>query len=212
MKRPLKAGKVALSIFAIIISFGVYVNASRNTTGFVKSNIPGRALPEENNTLPGHVPVLTTADGSNKDVPEGDLVGSYLENSAGFQENLGQVRDQSGNAAANVKYVYESAGMSIYLLNDGIAYQLIKEDKNDHSLYTHRVNVKLVGADLTSVSSEDQVAGLTSFTQYNVHGAGTYGKIKYRDVYPGIDWVIYIKADGKVKYAMIILFSVMRQT
>lgn len=81
--------------------------------------------------------------------------------------------------------------------------------KKNQTYDLYRLEMELNGADLNTAPRVEQPAG-TKFNYY-LPGCGTngikdvssYRRIVYPDIYPGTDWVIYLK-DGKLKYDFIL--------
>ncbi len=123
-----------------------------------------------------------------------------------FEENIGQI---TGTDADKVKFVYKLNGGSIFLMEDGLAYQfnnfkqseagnfddeveLVDDMEQNASVETYRMNLKLVGASNNSTVTKHGKSNdfINYFTQ-NTLGVYGYSKIVYHDVYPNIDWVVY---------------------
>ncbi|MNU64532.1 Beta-propeller repeat protein [compost metagenome] len=142
----------------------------------------------------------------------------------GFEENKGQV---TGNDADKVNFVFNTGNLSVFLLNNGIAYQFSKtrypkgykrpdkftkheERQKQHDLRkdiiieTHRMDVLLVGMNTNArITAESESSDYLQYYNHNVLDVHSYGKIIYHDVYPGIDWVIYVK-ENKIKYDFVV--------
>ncbi|MBK6550344.1 MAG: SBBP repeat-containing protein [Flavobacteriales bacterium] len=148
---------------------------------------------------------------------------------AGFEENKGQVLRTNGEQADFVRFRLVQEGASIFLLNNGIAYQfsrkhypagyaelkhreildpaeqtdldaLRKEIRNE----TFRMDVVLVGANADPlVTTENRSADCTNYYTHDALDVSSFGHVTYHDVYPGIDWVLYIMEAG-FKYDFII--------
>ncbi|MBL7789656.1 MAG: hypothetical protein JNL75_07525 [Chitinophagales bacterium] len=50
--------------------------------------------------------------------------------SAAFEQNLGQIKYPDAKPAPEVKFIYKQGNLKIFLLNDGLAYQLEKYEKD----------------------------------------------------------------------------------
>lgn len=157
-------------------------------------------------------------------------VQSWSDNNANqihFTENLGQITQTDGQPAPYVAYMMQRGNANIYLLRDGgIAYQfnrmhypegykelmadrlglhenMGKMDEIQKEIYleTFRMDMNLVNANpnaeiITEGKSHD-------YTNYYTHDAlyvRHYEKIIYKNIYPGIDWVIYTTEEGGMKY------------
>lgn len=148
-----------------------------------------------------------------------------------FVENKGQIVNQDGQARKDIQYSITGSGMNIFIGNGQIHYQWSKPldnelpkkeevDPNDPSgkldiikhiremkLVTYRLDVSLAGANKNAqVIAED----LQAYTEHYYIGKfkdgldlRSYGKITYKNVYPNIDWVLYIK-DNQLKYDFVV--------
>jgi len=148
-----------------------------------------------------------------------------------FSENKGQIVQTNGQSAPFVAFMLQRGNTNIYLLKaGGIAYQFnkmhypegyqdLQRDKHldidnreqiqkmeaDIRLETYRMDMHLVGANPESVIITEGKSA--DYTQYYTHDAlfvHHFQKVTYKDVYPGIDWVIYTKPDGGIKYDFVV--------
>ncbi|MCW3123643.1 MAG: hypothetical protein JWQ38_3135 [Flavipsychrobacter sp.] len=129
-----------------------------------------------------------------------------------FVENKGQVKDQDNNPRADIHYKLSAPGMSLYVGNGQLHYQFIKGEgtlgTNDAKATTYRMDVTLLGANPNAkvISAEQQeyyenyFQSMTSNEALTVH---SFDKIIYKDVYPNIDWMIYVK-NHKVEYDFVV--------
>ncbi len=149
----------------------------------------------------------------------------FMQNQkAGFEQNKGQV---TGEDASRVKYTFKDKGLSIFLLNNGLAYQFSKThypkgykhlDKfaeheelekmealqKDIRVETYRMDVTLVDANPNAtITTEGKSQDYTQYYNHNALNVHNYSKITYHNVYPNIDWVIYSKGES-VKYDFIV--------
>ena len=144
--------------------------------------------------------------------------------SFGFEENKGQV---IGDEAPNVKFVYKTNDLSIFLLPTGIAYQFTKAEfprENDlgghHSfskkhelrisnpekfyIETYRMDVQLIGANPNAtITKEGKSKDYLHYYNHNTLDVHRYEKITYHEIFPNIDWVIY-SLHGSIKYDFIV--------
>ena len=147
----------------------------------------------------------------------------------GFEENKGQVRTTTGDAALFVRYRLIQGSTSIFLLENGIAYQFKRThypagyaelkaaaelEATDEKEFadmrknirteTFRMDMILEGADPhPRVSTEGRIAGYVNDYRHGVLDVHSYERVTYHDVYPGIDWVVYTTTDG-IKYDFIV--------
>jgi gliding motility-associated-like protein len=137
-------------------------------------------------------------------------------NSATFEENLGQIKYPDNKPAPEVKFVIKQGNLKIFLLKNGLAYQLekyltptlSKGEGEDESLFsnntlhnttpkrleTYRMDMELVGANPNSeIIAEGKSQDYTNYYQPDLIQTHSYQKVIYKNIYPGIDWVIYIE-------------------
>ncbi len=135
-----------------------------------------------------------------------------------FIENKGQVTDQHFNPRPDIDYKLSASGINIFIGNGQIHYQWEKAGKQqlhkqDNSfqpvnITTYRMDVILVGADPDVMAIPEQIQKdketfyLTSAGKVGVT-ALMYRKITYRNIYPGIDWVLYSNG-ADLKYDFVV--------
>jgi gliding motility-associated-like protein len=142
----------------------------------------------------------------------------------GFLENKGQITFTNREPAEEVAYMFRNNNVRVFVLNDGgLAYQINhqeieedqQEDDEDDFLFdmlnkapvateTFRMDLKLVGA---NPHSEIQTFGKSNdFFHFYTHDALNvhyYQRVVFRDIYPNIDWEIYVNENG-VKYDFVV--------
>ena len=155
-------------------------------------------------------PCIVFAGDSDLQIPNTNVKPLY------FIENKGQIKDADGIFSSDVLYVIKQNDLSIFIYRDGISYvfQQIsnasgeKRDINNDELFltkncdefqniTHRVNVKLLGANSAStVIASQQSAYFENY--YNdpeipegITNVRAFQKITIKNIYPGINWVLY---------------------
>ena len=142
----------------------------------------------------------------------------------GFIENKGQVLDQNHQANPGVKFLYSSPGFNVQLRKTGFSYDTYTDDSLNYignsaqtpaqdsaliqvpvrySRHYHRVDVELPGCN----TSAEMVPEVQSASYYNYLTTGVpaggvtfvhnYQRVVYKDIYPQIDLVFYIKPSGK---------------
>lgn len=130
------------------------------------------------------------------------------QNQVGFEENKGQVR---GDDAERVNFMLKDKNMSMFLLDDGLAYQFSRthypegykhlnkfaepeerekmlELAKEIKVETYRMDLSLEGANPNAKITTDGKSN--DYTQYYNHDAlnvHRYNKVTYHDVYPNID-------------------------
>ncbi len=150
----------------------------------------------------------------------------------GFIENKGQIHDQNYKANPDVKYLLcMGNGMNVQLKANGFSYDTykteVKEKVNDDSYdkmrpnnkpekdityYFHRVDVELAGANTNPeiIAEEPSSDYLNYYNAVTPESGATfvryYGKITYREIYPGIDMVFVASAgkDKPVEYTFVV--------
>jgi Beta-propeller repeat len=132
-------------------------------------------------------------------------VGSGLRKPLCFMENKGQVVDLNGNPRRDVQFKLAAGNFNLYVSNNQLHYQFLKwekkSEKSGHIAAT-QLDVTLLQANLSAPTIEE--AEIPYFENYFLGtGSGVtahgYEKITFQNVYPNIDWCIYVK-DGKVEY------------
>jgi gliding motility-associated-like protein len=147
-----------------------------------------------------------------------------------FEENKGQV---TGADANNVKFVYKDGSLSMFLMQAGIAYQFhkvtypegykaldkfasIEEQEKMEKLQgqikteTYRMDVILEGANPNpKIKTEGKSEDYIQYYNHNALDVRSYQKVTYCEVYPNIDWVVYLNKNAginepKVKYDFIV--------
>ena len=140
--------------------------------------------------------------------------------SLAFIENKGQVTDQYGRQRADIDYKLEGAGVVMFAGSDALHYQWNRNSGNPNSeilnpkqalnsksqilnsrTETYRLDVELLGANKNAqVIAEDKQAYYENYylpATPNGATAYSYKKITYKNVYPNIDWVLYVSANSK---------------
>lgn len=133
-------------------------------------------------------------------------------NTFSFIENKGQVTDQYGNRRPDINYRLGGSGLSMFVGKGQLHYQwaspVARLDNDKQEIATYRMDVALVGADPHAkvVAEQKQSYYERYYTaQLGEQGvtAHAYQKITYQNVYPNIDWVLYVKGD-KVEYDFVV--------
>jgi len=140
-----------------------------------------------------------------------------LDGKAAFEENKGQV---TGADAGLVRYRLRTGDLTIFLMETGIAYQFEKITvrdpyqgdakpvslKNKRSaadapakadIETYRMDLQLVDANKRAqIIAEGRSADFVNYYNHNALQVYSYDKITYKDIYPGIDWVVFTTTDA----------------
>ncbi|MFI5203518.1 MAG: hypothetical protein ACHQF2_03390 [Flavobacteriales bacterium] len=140
-----------------------------------------------------------------------ESVNNIQSQACSFRENLGQVRDQANNSRLDILYYGEHAGLSYYLKENGLQYQLGKtknDDKGTTEIY--RIDVGWVNARKKPVIiAENRLSGYENY--YNVPAGFSpalfvkkYGAIIYKNLYEGIDMKFYSNEQGELEYDFLV--------
>jgi hypothetical protein len=119
-----------------------------------------------------------------------------------FTENKGQVIDQNYQPRSDIKYYGQINGLSFFLKESGISYQLYKKGKNNNSSIIQRLDVSFLGLNNSPGIIEGKgTEGYDNF--YNsaipVLEVRSFADITYKEIYPSIDLIYYSK-EGNLKY------------
>ena len=128
--------------------------------------------------------------------------------------NKGQVTDQTGKPCENVDFRIGSQRLSMFIGSGQLHYQWsvpVANSRSNESLQKvalYRMDVTLLGANpkAQAIASKQQDFYERYYLPYmDQQGitANAYEKITYKDVYPNIDWVLYVK-DNLVEYDFVV--------
>ncbi len=145
-----------------------------------------------------------------------------------FIENKGQLSQVDGTSADYVSFYYQRNNANIYLLREGgIAYQfqrthypdeyeaLLKqgikygdgffEARERIRVETFRMDMILLGSNPNArIESEGESPDFINYFNEEQIKAYHFQRVRYKDVYPNIDWEIYIQENGDIKYDFIV--------
>ncbi|MBE2290174.1 MAG: SBBP repeat-containing protein [Chitinophagaceae bacterium] len=121
-----------------------------------------------------------------------------------FIENKGQMESK------DVQFTLSSSGVNLYIGKGQLHYQFRKmegEVAGAPRMRTYRMDVTLLGANPNAtVETTGPQAYFENFyngSSANGITAHSYSRITYKEVYPGIDWVLYLNGD-KVEYDFVV--------
>ncbi len=138
-----------------------------------------------------------------------------------FVENKGQVVDQNNKPRNDIQFRLPAAnGLNIFIGDGAIHYQFAKAEKptqntgkpghakDEQRMAGYRMDVTLVGANKNAqvitgpAQPYAENYGLDG-TDKNMSTVRSFEKITYKDIYPNIDWVLYV-ANGKLKHEFVV--------
>ena len=153
-----------------------------------------------------------------------ELAGQLKESqSVRFIENKGQLSDINHYPVPFVLFKTSSPGIDVYITEKGLTYVFFKSEKEqkekgagDQYMEEKRktemtwINVHLSGA---SIKKENIIKEGESNEYFNyfpghcpdgIYGVKEYEKITIKEVYPGIDWVLYANSKTGMKYDFVV--------
>lgn len=154
-------------------------------------------------------------------------------NEKGFLENKGQMMDNEGNPVPQVLFKTEAPDLNIWVTKSGLTIQTLRlrkepipeselsefekeEVKRTGKAKTkkyfdwERVDIDLKGSTIKkeNILKENPLQGHDNYfyptCPDGIYGVKEYEKITIKDVYPGIDWVLYRNKDKGFKYDFIV--------
>ena len=143
-----------------------------------------------------------------------------------FLENKGQLRSQRSEARPDILFSAKGQGCAVFVTATGLSYQFEKTEypegydranriekkrkpgKQIRSS-SHRVDMQLLGANPSPAIHREQAADYYE-NYYNIPeapegilGVRSYKKLRFEQVYPGIDWLLYSNGQG-LKYDFVV--------
>ena len=124
-----------------------------------------------------------------------------------FVENKGQFTDANFAPRKDILFRLSSPGMNI-MLGDASLHYMFQKKSNDDKCEMYRVDVSLVGANTHArVETDGQQEYEEHYYMPHVSQdpifAHSFNKVIYKDVYPGIDWVFYVK-NNELEYDFVV--------
>lgn len=172
-------------------------------------------------------PLLSSAKGS---TPDNVRQLSGNSNELYFLENKGQITDQYRNQRGDIDFKLNAGNLTIFVGDGQLHYQwsklanpesvnqpptIFNRPASDGNTYVeqaskfdmYRMDVTLTGANTNApfVVSEVQEYYEQYYNEYLPMGAKvrSFTKVTYKNIYPQIDWVLYIK-DNHLKYEFVV--------
>ena len=146
---------------------------------------------------------------------------------AGFEENKGQILNHQQQAAPQVHFQFQQSNTTVFLLSTGLAYQFEQvhypkgyahntqqlspeqlaqqlQLEQQVQVETYRMDMELVNAHPNpAIVTEGKSSSYNHYYNKNILDGHSYSKVIYKEVYPGIDWVIYTTNQG-IKYDFVV--------
>lgn len=126
-----------------------------------------------------------------------------------FLENVGQITNQHYEPRTDIDFSLKSSGIQVYISSTAMHYQWYKEapvkviqGDSIAQQEVYRMDVKLLNANPdAAVIKDDKITFYERYYNERMDGqkAQAFRKITYQNVYPHIDWTLYIR-DNKVEY------------
>ncbi len=138
------------------------------------------------------------------------MTGQGLSKPLCFIENKGQVLDGHNKSRKDVQFKLATKGLSLYVGDAKLHYQFKKVEAGAQTpeISTYCMDVALVGANPhAKVQAADEIEYYENYYLSQAADKGftahAFEKVVYKDVYPSIDWVLYIKGDN-VEYDFVV--------
>ncbi len=151
-----------------------------------------------------------------------------------FIENKGQVTDQDGNLRNDVKYIYAAPKFKAVFKANCLSYEVFSIEKKpkqifettakpvndllsgafnypeDITINTHRIDIKFPGAKKNpEILVEDKTTDYNNYylahtPEEGVQKVCSYTKLTYKNIWPNIDIVFYVRKEGQLKYDIVL--------
>ncbi len=113
-----------------------------------------------------------------------------------FIENKGQISDQHGQQRTDIDFkMVTGTNVNVFIGSGNIHYQWNSMNPDNGQMHTYRMDIALAGANKNAeVVREEQQAYYEQYYKGNGDSrAFAYSKITYKNIYPQVDWVLYLK-------------------
>ena len=122
-----------------------------------------------------------------------------------FVENKGQITDQYNNTRGDIDFKMELPGMTVFIGCGQLHYQWYNGNASANRVATYRLDMQLKGSVPHVSPAKEAPAPYHEYyyTAGKQADAASYQKITYKNVYPGIDWVLYC-SNGHLKYDFVV--------
>ncbi len=143
--------------------------------------------------LPVHAVILAKANVNHSDLIQNKIVADYGNLPLYFETNKGQSNKQA-------KFLSHGKGYILSLTNDSAVFSLNKSNIVSIKLLNANENTKVTGIDKLPLMVNYFIG---SDSHKWLREIKTYGKVKYADIYPGID-LVYYGNQKKLEYDFIV--------
>ena len=125
-----------------------------------------------------------------------------LANDTFFIENKGQVKNEKGHLDQSVLFTYATSEMDVFVRKNGLTYQFKRYDRE--GVHAERVDVNWKGSSESAAAKGLQKTIYTEnyFIDGKSNSAQAFQEVYISNVYPGVDWRMYITESG-LKYEFI---------
>jgi len=122
---------------------------------------------------------------------------AWIEQSRGFEPNLGQVGDFAGRVLNDIFFFTRDDRLGVFFTEKGVSYVIYQsvEVQSKARLHYARIDLELIGADVkaSNIVYEGEIPGYTNYylphCPEGILFVKSYRMVRIKDVYPGIDWI-----------------------
>ena len=167
---------------------------------------------------------LSVYSGINSEKEKRSKAGQYMANQpVYFLENKGQMSDEKGDPLPFVLFKLNAPGLNAFVTEKGLSYVFFKSEEKfeeEENKETGRkevfnierawINLNLPGANIKgeNVLKEQEVSEHFNYFYPHcpdgVYGVKGYRKLVIKNIYSGIDWVLYGSSQSGMKYDFIV--------
>jgi len=132
----------------------------------------------------------------------------------GFIENKGQVNNPSKVSIGTILFYTETPNTNVYITDRGITFLMLQKPESEtettKELIWERISLDLRGANIDPLKIETELPIDNSRRFYSNQNEGKridvneYDKITLKDIYPGVDWILYNSHESGFKYDFIV--------
>jgi|GEM_PF-6751172 len=114
-----------------------------------------------------------------------------------FEENKGQIIDQTGNTRNDVLYMGTHGDAQYIITGNGVSHQLhaINGDGENKSVSFQRIDMEWIGSSFQGKKQgylkQDGIINYYSNSGAGIQGISSFGEVRLFSVYPGVDVRVY---------------------